>query len=75
MKKNDKTFSKEYIYGVETKDLSKDEEISADIPSTEAKIFTEKKENNEDQAIKIETCRYGISKPKRYIIKGKIFSD
>lgn len=73
MKKNNKTFSKEYVDGIETEALSRDKEISLDSSDTETKIFTEKKEKNEYQ--NMETKKYGISKPIRKIIKGKIFGD
>lgn len=73
MKKNNKTFSKEYVDGIETEALSRDKEISLDSSDTETKIFTEKKEKIEYQNMGIN--KYGISKPTRKIIKGKIFDD
>jgi len=60
MKKSEEIFSKEYV------------------SDTETKIPIEKKENiivqtkKEDTKIEEEMKRFGISKPQRFVIKGKI---
>jgi predicted transcriptional regulator len=73
MTKNNKTFSKEYVDGIETEALSRSKEISLDVSDNETKILAEKKEKKEYQGMEIK--KYGISKPIRKIIKGKIFND
>ena len=67
MEKNNDIFSKKYVDGIGTEALSKEKEISEDVPDID------KKEKNGYSSM--ENKKYGISKPIRNIIKGKISSD